>query len=319
MKIKRFYGKNPLEVITRVKEELGEEALILSSRRHNGEGVYEIVAAIDGSSAEGLPGGRPEEASAEPDLWRELREIKTLLREALSSPRGGERFLRLVELGIPPEVAQKMEEDPLSWLKTHLKRVAATPFSRCNIFVGPDGAGKTSSVFKIAAWFRYQRGEPVRVLSLDRHRIGALQEARRLGDLLEIPVDSEVPEPLPEGTYLLVDTPGWGGRFGPEDLREILEKIPQARVQLVLRATEHPLVLRPFLEQSADFPVEGVVLTHADRIYCGLSLGFLLERNLPGISFVSLGPRIPEDLARATEEVLEKIFLRGLNLVYGLQ
>ncbi|WP_297056952.1 hypothetical protein [Thermosulfurimonas sp.] len=319
MKIKRFYGKNPLEVITRVKEELGEEALILSSRRHNGEGVYEIVAAIDGSSAEGFPAGRPEETPAELDLRRELQEIKTLLKEVLSPYKAGERFLRLVELGIPPEVAQKVVEDPLSWLKAHLKRSAATPFSRRNIFVGPAGAGKTSSIFKIAAWFRYHRGEAVRVLSLDRHRVGALQEARRLGDLLEIPVDTEVPDPLSEETYLLVDTPGWGGRFGPEDLREILEKIPRARVQLVLKATEHPLVWKHFLEQCMDFPVEGVVLTHADRIYCGLSLGFLLEENLPGISFVSLGPRIPEDLARATEEVLEKTFLRGLNLVYGLQ
>ncbi|MBX6423601.1 hypothetical protein [Thermosulfurimonas sp. F29] len=320
MRIKRFRGENALEVLARVKEELGEEALVLSSKRveEGGRILYEIVAAVDREPLEENPGARENSNGYLEDLREELSEIKALLRQALSGNLAAGRYLKLLEVGVPPRIASEME-DPVRWIRERVARRKASPLSRRLIFVGPAGSGKTSTVFKVAAWFRYRKGQRVRVVALNRHRIGAHSEALRLGELLEIPVHAALPQEAPPEEILLVDTPGWGSGFGPEELEDLLDRIPGARLQAVLNAAEHPLGLERFLGELRRYPVEGVVLTRVDRLVSGLPLTFLLEDEAVEISFVSSGPRVPEDLARATPEVLERIFMRGLNGLYELK
>ncbi len=320
MRIKRFRGENALEVLARVKKELGEEALILSSRRVEEEGkiFYEITAAVDQDPNPEVSESKNSSQDTLSDIRAELSEIKSLLREAFSEKIIQGRYVKLLEMGVLPEVASEME-DPVRWVRDRLSRKGASPLSRHLIFVGPAGAGKTSAVFKVAAWFKYRQGLEVTVVTLNRHRVGARGEALRLGELLEIPVKTELPETFPQRDCLLIDTPGWGWNFGPEELEALLERFPQARIQAVLNAVEQPLSLKRFLKELGDYPVEGLVLTQVDRMACGLSLSFILKDDLPGVSFVSSGPRVPEDLARATPEVLERIFMRGLKAVYDLK
>ncbi len=325
MRIKRFRGENALEVLAQVKRELGEEALILSSRRveEGGKFWYEITAAVDRDPAPEVPeAGSLSMESPSPETLQEIRnelsEIKGLLQEAFSEKVARSRYVKWLEMGIPPEVASEME-DPVSWIRERLARKGTSTLSRNLIFVGPAGAGRTSAVFKVATWFKYRQGQEVTVVTLNRHRVGARAEAMRLGELLEIPVLTELPNDLSQDGCLLVDTPAWGWNFGPEELEDLLEKFPRARIQAVLKAVEHPQSLKRFLKEIENYPVEGLVLTQVDRLVSGLPLVFLLKDEWPVVSFISSGPRVPEDLTRATPEVLERIFIRGLKAVYDLK
>ncbi len=325
MRIKKFRGRNALEVLNEVKKTLGEEALILASRRveEEGEVFYEITAAVDRPPPEELRKERKATGEDLTGLREEVTAIRKMLEDLLSEKLSARRYVRLLEAGIPPELAREIE-DPLEWLRKKIAERKETPLSRLQVYVGPPGAGKTTSVFKIAAWLRYRRGASVGVISLDARRIGARAQALRLGELLEIPVlvneGVEACQDFVENCeYVLFDTPAWGPSFRHEEIRALLEAYPQARVHLVLKAVEHPQNLRGFLEETTTLPVEGLVLTHLDRLRLGLTLGFLLQNGFPEVSFLSTGERVPEDLVRAQPEVLERIFRRGLESLSDLK
>jgi flagellar biosynthesis protein FlhF len=57
----------------------------------------------------------------------------------------------------------------------------------------------------------------------------------------------------------------------------------------------------------------GVFLTFTDKIKNSLPILWLLESNLPPLTFISNGERVPEDLLKAEEDVLIKLFLRGFE------
>ncbi|QJA05522.1 hypothetical protein FVE67_01355 [Thermosulfurimonas marina] len=316
MRIKRFCGENPLEVLAEVKRVLGEEALILSSRKREEAGrvLYEIMAAVD---REEVPERGNGKAGKSPEILAELAEIKRLLQEALSEKLLRGRYLRLLEAGVPAFWASRFS-DPLARLRERIRAHQPGPASRVQILVGLPGVGKTSSAFKLAAWWRYRKGRPVAVLALDRYRIGAKAEARRLGELLDLPVLAEGDLP-PEGALLVVDTPAWGPNFREEELADLVGRFPEARIYPVLRTTESPEVLVAFLKGLRDFPLAGSILTYTDRLPFGPALGFLLEPESPPPAFVSGGPRVPEDWEEGTRSVLERVFLRGLNRIFTIE
>ncbi len=322
MRIKRFRGKNALEVIAEVKKELGEDALILSSKRvkEDGEVFYEVVAAVDRESLEELRKEKRETGSVElTSLKEELKEIRKMLEEVLSDKLLERRYVKWLEAGVPSEAVRGIR-DPVEWIKKKIEEMGETPLSRIQVFVGAPGSGKTTGIFKVASWLKYRKGAGVGVVSLDGRRIGARAQALRFGELLDIPVLvlerlSEAKEFAEEFDYLLVDTPSWGRSFCEEELSEVLEDFPFARVQAVVNAVEDLRCTTEFLRRLSSFPVEGVFLTHVDRLVSGLGIGLVLLRDFPGVSFVSVGERVPEDLHRATKEVLERTFFRGIEKV----
>ena len=317
MRIKKFWGENALEVIKEVKRELGEEALILSSGRVEKDGklLYELTAAVDERKEEPM---RPPSEGALEELKEEIKELKRLLQETFSFSRLKPYAWRWLEAGLPLSLAQEIE-DPIKWVKTKLASWKESPLSRISILIGAPGAGKTSATFKIAAWLKYRCQQPVEVLSLDTKKIEAWSQAMRLGEWLEIPVRQDLSEVPSRSKWILVDTPSWGQFFREEDLGDLLSRLPQAQVQVVLKATENPRDLERFLKRLKGFPLGGLILTHVDWMSLGLNLGFLLQNGFPPVSFVSWGERVPEDLCRATPSVLERVFLRGLEEIYALK
>jgi len=310
VRIKRFSGENPLEVLAEVKRVLGEEALILSSRKKEEAGrvFYEITAAVDREEGPARGNGR-----GQADLLAEILEIKALLREALAEKLVRSRYLRLLEAGAPAFWVSRFP-DPLARLRERIRAYHPVPPSRIQVLVGLPGVGKTSSAFKLAAWWRYRKGKRAAVLALDRYRIGAEGEARRLGALLDLPVLSPE-DPLPQEGLVVVDTPAWGRTFGTEELGGLVEGRREVRVYPVLRATESPEVLIRFLRELRGLPIAGCILTHTDRLGFGPALGFLLEPEGPAPVFFSAGPRVPEDWEEVTPSGLERLFLRGLNRI----
>ncbi|MFI5077446.1 MAG: hypothetical protein ACHQRO_08895, partial [Vicinamibacteria bacterium] len=61
------------------------------------------------------------------------------------------------------------------------------PFAPVELFVGPPGAGKTTTIAKIAARERAQRGRRLSLLAADGFRVGAVEQLRLYADLIGSP------------------------------------------------------------------------------------------------------------------------------------
>jgi flagellar biosynthesis protein FlhF len=196
----------------------------------------------------------------------------------------------------------------------------------CEVFVGPAGVGKTTTVAKIAAQQRALHGVRLGLVSADGFRIGAIEQLRQYADIIGLPFKvttsagelAETLDSLAGGPPVLIDTAGRAPR--DQEMRELfalLGEHPGVRTHLVLSAATGLREADRLLNAYAPARPARVALTRLDEADAlGPLVGLLRDRGLP-ISFLSTGQRVPEDLARATAPVLAAHLLGEASAATG--
>lgn len=186
--------------------------------------------------------------------------------------------------------------------------------SRRVALVGGSGGGKTTVVAKLAALYKLRHKRSVSVLSLDLQRVAAHDQMQRYGELIGVSVyGCQSPEAVRETLkqietpdLLLIDTPGVGlrddGRFAR--LASMLRACKPDEVHLALPASLSHVAQARMAKAFAPLGVSRVVWTHLDD---AVGWGVVLDAigKVPwGISYLSLGQRIPSDIEEACSERL---------------
>lgn len=171
--------------------------------------------------------------------------------------------------------------------------------------VGPTGAGKTTTLCKLAVRHALERGPESLVLaSVDTARLGGVDMLRAVARLLEVPfltaMDGESVTDLIARAgnpgLLLLDTPGLNRRR-PGDARR-LQELAAAGVNslLVLPANAQFAWLDAAAgDYRAARPVAAVVTKLDETVSLGEAIGVLLREGLP-VAYVTDGPEIPDDI-----------------------
>ena len=172
--------------------------------------------------------------------------------------------------------------------------------------LGPTGAGKTTTIAKLAARYAARHGaRDVALVSTDNERAGAREQLHVLGRRLGVTVcDADGPEALTHALeqladypLVLIDTAGHGLRDRAL-LRQILwvRAASNVRSLLVLPANAHPADLGELLRRYRPAAPEAVILTKLDEsIRPGAALSVLVQHNLP-MAYTTCGQRVPEDI-----------------------
>jgi flagellar biosynthesis protein FlhF len=368
MHIKRFEAETMEAALAQVRETLGPDALILSSRTiQRGRSAFgllarrgvEVQAALPraGERTEaGAPGvARPriETGAGEIDSEAALRGLVDELRREMAVLRRREPFeeeVRSELRGLRSAVGQLVDSRPgaefdravcslaqagLDWIHAQslveewqgrsaegvvvpLERVLQEriearlapprpdPASPIRIVVGAPGAGKTTSLAKLAG--RAEEGErEIAFVSLDPFRIGAREQLRAFAGLLDSPYSElSSPDGLAEiarrhpGHAIFVDTagrsPGDTTRLAPlEGLRHTLGR--ETAIELVIDATSRRDVARAQLSRFAPLAPDRLILTRLDECdSLAPVVNLLLEDRCPPLCWLGTGQRVPEDL-----------------------
>lgn len=175
--------------------------------------------------------------------------------------------------------------------------------------LGPTGAGKTTTIAKLAARYAARHGaRDVALVSADNERAGAREQLHVLGRRLGVTVcDADGPDALTHTLdqldvypLVLVDTAGYGLRDRAL-LRQILwvRAASNVRSLLVLPANAHPADLGELLRRYRPAAPEAVILTKLDEsTRPGAALSVLVQHNLP-MAYTTSGQRVPEDIELA--------------------
>jgi flagellar biosynthesis protein FlhF len=203
---------------------------------------------------------------------------------------------------------------PLALLVKHLRVVdKLSPVNGGVIaLVGPTGAGKTTTIGKLAARWSMQHGsQDLALVSTDGYRIGAREQlttyARILGAPMHAANDGKelalVLERLKSKKLVLIDTAG----MGPRDVR-LTEQLAalqlgasRARVLLTLPAHGEAHALEEIVRSFARVSPVACILTKLDE---AASLGAVIStalRHKLRIAYLCNGQRVPEDLHAAHE------------------
>jgi flagellar biosynthesis protein FlhF len=270
-------------------------------------------------------------------MQREMHEMRRLLEAGMAGMTWSDKRLReplkarvleqLSAMDIAPDVAMTIAE--LTPRRTSLENPANLPLALLikhlpigidttavsggiTALVGPTGAGKTTTIAKIAArWCLAHGNRDLALVSTDAYRIGAREQLMTYARILDVPMYpansakelGRLLARLSSKKLVLIDTAG----MGPRDVR-LTEQLAalklgaaKAKVLLTLPAQGEGHALEEIVRAFARVSPEACILTKVDE---AASLGGVLSatiRHKLKIAYICNGQRVPEDMHAAQE------------------
>jgi flagellar biosynthesis protein FlhF len=319
MFFKRFRANTVRDALRAVRADLGPDALVLSTemvpaygwRGLVGAREVEITAAVDREASATRPEASADRQAAQdaadhPVAELTARLMATGLDEALAAE---------VASSIP--TAARRGATPARLRDALAARIAALAapdheYARAEVFIGPPGSGKTTTIAKIAAQERARGGRRLGLIAADAFRIGAVEQLRTYADILDAPFRvARTPDDLHSlldrrsRTPVLIDTAGRSpSDDAAKDLFRVVGGAQGIRTHLVLPASTSVTAARRILDGYGEARPSRLVLTKIDEADSLSPLVSLLhEKQLP-ISYLGTGQRVPDDLNRATAQLL---------------
>jgi flagellar biosynthesis protein FlhF len=176
--------------------------------------------------------------------------------------------------------------------------------------IGPPGAGKTTTLVKLAVRYGLALRRSVHILTTDTHRIAAADQLRSLAAILGVgcevvettqALEQALERNLGKG-LILIDTPGLAARDLDQsaELMEMLSSRSEIDTHLVLPASMKFADMLRIAKQYAGFQPGKLLFTRMDETtHYGALVRAAASLALP-VSFLTNGQEIPDDLEEAS-------------------
>jgi flagellar biosynthesis protein FlhF len=350
MKIMKFEGSNMREAVAKVKAELGDQAVIVSTRQIR-RGLLgtacEISAAIDDDSDEdrrgpsrGLPAyaaqgavtPAPSALDAELEIERalsplrgELKSLRALVRAASADSRATTEIRNEVA-ALRKLIEDKLAPAPVAPARVRastqgpLTALTAPSTARAIMLVGPTGVGKTTTIAKLAARAALIEGKRVSLITLDNYRVGGVDQIRTFADLIGVPLHvCETPGDLTrliddEDDLTLIDTAGRSPRDvgAIKELAMAVANLRMIETHLVAAAASTATVIEDLANRYCALNPARLLFTKLDEIDEAPELARAPARLSLPITWVTTGQSVPEDIEEPTPARVQELATAGL-------
>lgn len=222
---------------------------------------------------------------------------------------------------IPADESVTVQREMLKMLLVNKLAVKAPPSSGAICLVGPQGAGKTTTIAKIAAQYVLTHGRSdIAILTTDSARVGAQEQLRAYGRILQVPVHVATDPDEAVKTYrllrkkklVLIDTAGisFRDKQGISELNQLVSGMQDVQVFLTLPADSENYVQSEIIDAYSSFNAQGAVLTRIDEaMRLGGAMSNLIQHRLP-LVWCANGPRVPQNLSAADAGKLVNMAVR---------
>ena len=195
---------------------------------------------------------------------------------------------------------------------------------RAEIFIGPTGVGKTTTIAKLASELSVTRKKKVALLTVDTYRIAAAEQLRTYASILEIPFRviysveemKQAAEDFKDYDYIMVDTAGHS--LKNEELKKdvenfirALEEVMECENYLVLSATTKYRDLIEIADAYSEMVAYKLIFTKMDETGAKGNLYNIRMHTGAPISYITNGQNVPDDIAVFDAQKIVKNLLGG--------
>jgi len=215
----------------------------------------------------------------------------------------------------------------LNYLNEHVRFSDGVKLNRHGVrivaLLGTTGVGKTTTLAKIAAKFVLEQRTNVALITADTYRISAVEQLKTYSDILELPLEivynpNELAAAIERHRLkdlILIDTAGRSqhNEYQMRELEEFLKVNPRIEKHLVISATTKYTDAKQIMNKFSQVNPDKIIFTKIDETG---SLGMivnLLNDNRYSLSYITTGQSVPDDIERATSEILAKLLLQKVE------
>jgi len=338
MQVKRFRARTIHEAMIKVKNDLGPNAMIHSTKKLDGDigkQLFEIAAVPDTADPPAADRDVLNEVRSElvsiKDMVHILNHSAGMVESLLERPAALRVYASLIRNGVNARYAGMLvgrgmagggpspgrSDDIGSRTTREMMKVvgAVSPFTvggRKQIIgalVGTTGVGKTTTVAKLAAQLMLHAKRKVGLVSIDNYRIGALDQLKTYANILGVPCFPAFTredlraalERLESSDVVLIDTAGQS-QYDMERLGELKRLMGDD-----LKISTHLLLSTATTEEEmhrtainfGPLDFKSYIFTKIDESEtCGIIVNQLMKVNRP-ISYITNGQNVPEDIEAA--------------------
>ncbi|MCA1743252.1 MAG: hypothetical protein ABR542_07215 [Desulfonatronovibrio sp.] len=338
MQIKTYRGKSYSSLIRQIKNELGSDAVILSSDsiNTNGKKCYEVVAALENNTEDKTPNPDnniiPTQKNIPDNMeWRmEWENFKNsfykIIKNNVSGPNITKRQKQILEYlekqGVNPEVIMDLwsslsENIQLPTLKVLGDLVPTATWEKClskaraHAFMGPSGVGKTTTVLRIALEARRQNPNwKICLVNTDTQHAGGRLYLKHYASLsglnyLEMKTAADWQDLAAKKhlyDLILLDTPGFGD--DSMSITRDIEDLLGIHTHLVLSPVYGSSQIDHYLSENRTQSIKSIIWTKIDEACSyGVLLNTSWKSGLP-VSYLSFGKGLRDSSSSATQENL---------------
>jgi flagellar biosynthesis protein FlhF len=329
MQIKRFKAKDMSEGMLMIKRDLGRDAIILSSRKikdTDGSSVMEITAAVEKVA----PKAEPKDLFAREEILQPtLPTEKSSIAKDLSD--------KLLKHGVEGEIHQKIDtaveaftgsgfsdfdalDMVLGKMVPFTTPVKALERGKIHVFVGPTGAGKTTTIAKLAVQKKLEHYS-IGLLSFDNQKVAGFEQLNIFGNalkencfLLQDPKDFMAASvSLGPKDFIFVDTAGFNP-FKKADLLHLKKLIEQlgenVDVHLVLPCTMNTQEMSYIPAAVECLSPKNVIFTKMDETSHLGGMANVAAMSGLNVCFATDGTHVPQNIVEMDSAILAKKLMK---------
>lgn len=347
MQVKQFRAKTIKAATAKVKNVLGPDAMILSTKKITKSGCddfFEITAMIgavdilDGNSH--MLGEVKQELMSIKEMLYLLNNSDVFLERMILHPGVLNLYSKLIKNGVNDRYVRLFLEktgifngysvEGVKDIKDKtLKEImnvitVKNPFDIKKkkqviaAFIGTTGVGKTTTIAKLAAMLMLEKTKKVGLISIDAYRIGAMEQLKTYANILGVPCYQAFKKKdllfalrrMEGRDIVLIDTAGQS-QYDLSRIEELRRSIPSdldISTHLLLSISTTESEMNKAAVNFSPLKYQSYIFTKRDEAQkCGSILNQIMELNLP-ISYITTGQNVPEDIEQADKgKILQSI------------
>ena len=351
MRIKRIEAATTAEALRRLREELGDDALILQTKTISAPGMagffkrtrVELLGAVDEALPESaasatavssvpaavVPGTVSPGADVGFRVSDAAAEVRHAIAERLRSFRAAVPTAPLAVPHIDPRPVTATSPVPVTARGVAaVSALAYGPFdwtrlgarARRIAFVGPTGAGKTTTLAKVAARAQLDHGRRVRLVTIDTYRIGAVPQLASYAEILGVPLTvahtpDDVATAIAQATdvdLVFIDTTGRSPLGdGIEGLRPFIDAAAPDITYLVLSAITRPRDAIRAANGYRQLGTNALCVTRLDETDDHATVTDVASATGLPLGWLGVGQEVPDDLREADATTLAALAKGG--------